>query len=71
MSTIRMGAGAVLRVIVKNFFRIRRKVRSSSGATLFEYTLVLALVAIVGVLVLRGIGDYPTKAITPVATALE
>lgn len=42
---------------MKRFFRkLARKVKKQSGQSLVEYALILALIAIVAILVLRGIG---------------
>ncbi|MCS7049241.1 MAG: hypothetical protein NZ483_08095 [Verrucomicrobiae bacterium] len=44
--------------------------RDQCGQTLFEYAIIIAAVALVVVLVLRGIGEYPPKALNPVNNAL-
>ena len=41
----------------KYFKRLSRRIRKQSGQSLVEYSLVLALIAIVVVLVLQGIGS--------------
>jgi Flp pilus assembly pilin Flp len=41
----------------KYFKRLSRKIRKQSGQSLVEYSLVLALIAIVAVLVLQGMGS--------------
>ena len=45
------------RVAMKNIQRIIRRFNRRSGQSLVEYALILALIAIVAVLVLRGIGS--------------
>ena len=46
--------------------KLMRRVRTRSGATLFEYAIVLFLVSIVAVLVLQGIGGKTNKMLAPV-----
>lgn len=50
----------------------RRRVahHGQRGQTLFEYAIIIAAVALVVILVLRGIGEYPPKAMNPVNNAL-
>jgi Flp pilus assembly pilin Flp len=38
--------------------RIVRKMRAKSGQSLVEYALILALIAVVAILVLKGIGTH-------------
>lgn len=44
--------------------------KGQRAQTLFEYAIIIAAVALVVVLVLRGIGEYPPKALNPVNNAL-
>lgn len=48
-----------------------RRLKKVSGATLFEYTIVLSLVAVVCVLLVRTIGTKTTNSMEPVNTVLE
>ena len=42
--------------MMKRFQKFIRKVKKTSGQSLVEYALILALVSIVAILMLRGIG---------------
>ena len=46
-----------------------RKVRTQSGATLFEYALILFLVSIVAIVILQGIGGKTNNMVTTVNNA--
>ncbi len=48
-----------------------RRLRWQAGQSLFEYAIILAVVALVVIIVLRGIGQYPPQAMTPVNDALQ
>jgi Flp pilus assembly pilin Flp len=48
-----------------------RRWRSQMGATLFEYTLIIALVSIVGVIILTNIGRSTVRKMTPVTNGLQ
>jgi Flp pilus assembly pilin Flp len=47
-----------------------RRAKRVSGATLFEYALLIGIVAISCVVVLRGIGSRPPAMLQPVNDAL-
>lgn len=40
----------------KSFHKLLRKVKGQSGQSLVEYALILALISVVAILVLKGIG---------------
>jgi len=46
--------------------KILRRVRTRSGATLFEYAVVLVLVSIAAVVILQGIGGKTNNMLAPV-----
>ena len=48
-----------------------RKCRSRSGQSLFEYAIILSLIAIVCVVILRSIGTTTSNSMEPVNAALE
>ncbi len=50
---------------------IRRRLRQHAGQSLFEYAIILAVVALVVIVVLRSIGQYPPTAMSPVNDALQ
>ena len=51
--------------------QLGRRLRSTRGQSLFEYAIIIAAVALVVIVVLRGIGQYPPKAMDPVNNALQ
>jgi Flp pilus assembly pilin Flp len=53
------------------FIRFLRRVRIRSGATLFEYAIILFLVSIVAVLILQGIGGKTNNMLAPVNNGFE
>lgn len=53
------------------FNRAIRRIRSQAGQSLFEYAIILALIAIVCVLLLRSIGQTTANSMEPVNAALE
>jgi len=48
-----------------------RKLSVRSGQSLVEYTIILALIAMVAVLMLRGVGSTTANSMTPVNNALQ
>ncbi len=56
---------------MKKFFRkLARKVKAQSGQSLVEYALILALIAVVAILVLTGIGKSVNNKLSSVNSAL-
>jgi Flp pilus assembly pilin Flp len=53
------------------FMKFLRSVRTRSGATLFEYAIILFLVSIVAVLILQGIGGRTNNMLAPVNNGFE
>ena len=51
--------------------RFLQRLGKRSGVTLFEYTLIVAIVSIAGVLLLHAIGTTTANSMTPVNNALE
>ena len=51
--------------------KMLRRIRSRSGQSVFEYAIILAVIAMVCVLILRGIGRTTSNSMTPVNTALN
>ena len=49
--------------------RLCRKLRTRSGATLFEYALILFLVTIIAIVILQGIGGKTNNMVTTVNNA--
>ena len=49
--------------------RLCRKLRTRSGATLFEYALILFLVTIIAIVILQGIGSKTNNMVTTVNNA--
>ena len=49
--------------------RLFRKLRTRSGATLFEYALILFLVTIIAIVILQGIGSKTNNMVTTVNNA--
>lgn len=46
--------------------KLLRRVRTRSGATLFECAAIMFLIGIVAVLILQGIGNKTNNMLTPV-----
>ena len=53
------------------FKRVARRIRSQEGQSLFEYAIILALIAMVCVLLLRSVGKTTANSMEPVNAALE
>jgi len=51
--------------------KVIRKLRRHSGQSLVEYALILALIAVVAILVLRGIGSGVNNKLTSVNSNLQ
>ncbi len=51
--------------------KFARKVKGQSGQSLVEYALILALISVVAIVVLRGIGTNVDERLEDVETALE
>ena len=51
--------------------KLLRRARTRSGASLVEYAIILALVAMIVVLVLRGLGTTTANSMNPVNNALS
>ena len=49
--------------------RLCRKLRTRSGATVFEYALILFLVSIIAIVILQGIGGKTNNMVTTVNSA--
>ena len=49
--------------------RVCRKLRTRSGATVFEYALILFLVTIIAIVILQGIGGKTNNMVTTVNNA--
>ena len=49
--------------------RLFRKLRTRSGATVFEYALILFLVSIIAIVILQGIGGKTNNMVTTVNNA--
>ena len=49
--------------------RVCRKLKPRSGATLFEYALILFLVSIIAILILQGIGGKTNNMVATVNNA--
>jgi Flp pilus assembly pilin Flp len=49
--------------------RLCRKLRTKSGATVFEYALILFLVSIIAIVILQGIGGKTNNMVTTVNNA--
>lgn len=50
--------------------RIVRRMRAKSGQSLVEYALILALIAVVAILVLKGIGTNVNKTLESINSNL-
>jgi len=55
----------------KQLQRLLRRVRGSSGQSLAEYAIILSFVAMVAVLILRGIGTTTANSMAPVPNAMQ
>ena len=55
----------------RNLVRIMRKLNRRSGQSLVEYALILALIAVVAILVLQGIGTSVNNKLTNVNMNLQ
>ena len=51
--------------------RLMRKLQQNRGQSLVEYALILALISVVAILVLRGIGTTVNSKLTDVNTNLQ
>ncbi len=51
--------------------KLLRRSKCRLGATLFEYTMVMVLISIVGVLLLTSIGKTTNNNIAPVSNGLQ
>ena len=49
--------------------RLSRKLRTRSGATVFEYALILCLVSIIAIVIRQGIGGKTNNMVTTVNSA--
>ena len=57
---------------MKKFFaKIMRRAKRQSGQSLVEYALILALISVVAILVLRGIGVAANNKLSDVNTNLQ
>jgi pilus assembly protein Flp/PilA len=50
----------------KYFKRLSRRIRKQSGQSLVEYALILALIAVVAILVLQGLGQKVNNTLSTV-----
>ena len=50
----------------KYFKRLSRRIRKQSGQSLVEYALILALIAVVAILVLQGLGNKVNNTLSTV-----
>lgn len=55
----------------KRFHKVLRWIRGRSGQSLTEYAVILSFVAMVAVLILRGIGTTTSNSMTPVNNAMQ
>jgi Flp pilus assembly pilin Flp len=53
------------------FMKMLRKVNRQSGQSLVEYALILALISVVAILVLRGIGTAANNKLSAVNSNLQ
>ena len=53
------------------FQKLLRRVKKQSGQSLVEYALILALISVVAILVLRGIGTSVNSKLTNVNANLQ
>ncbi len=56
---------------MKSLKKMLRKVKGQSGQSLVEYALILALISVVAILVLRGIGGGVNKTLGSVNAELK
>ncbi|HUJ08970.1 MAG TPA: hypothetical protein VL171_03015 [Verrucomicrobiae bacterium] len=52
--------------MTRELTKLLRRVKTRSGATLFEYAVILFIVSIVAVLILQGIGRRTNNLLAPV-----
>ena len=57
--------------MMKRFQKLIRKMKRNSGQSLVEYALILALISVVAILVLRGIGGGVNAKLTSVNANLS
>jgi len=57
--------------MTKRFQKLYRRLQKQSGQSLVEYALILALVSIVAILVLKGIGNSVNTKLTNVNGNLQ
>ena len=55
----------------KRFQKLLRRIQKKSGQSLVEYALILALIAVVAILVLKGIGSSVNNKLTSVNSNLQ
>ncbi len=55
----------------KQMMKMFRNVKKQSGQSLVEYALILALISVVAILVLRGIGTAANNKLSEVNTNLQ
>ena len=55
----------------KSILKMVRKFKNRSGQSLVEYALILALIAVVAILVLKGIGSSVNNKLTSVNSNLQ
>lgn len=68
----RTPGGGELRMKIKQLLlKVSRKFKSRSGQSLVEYALILALIAVVAILVLQGIGKSVNSKLSNVNSALQ
>jgi pilus assembly protein Flp/PilA len=53
-------------IMKKRLHRLARVVRKQSGQSLVEYALILALIAVVAILVLQGLGNKVNNTLSSV-----
>jgi Flp pilus assembly pilin Flp len=53
----------------KRIRKLLRKLKTRSGATVFEYALILFLVSIIAIIILQGIGGKTNNMVTSVNDA--
>ena len=55
----------------KHLQKLVRRIKRQSGQSLVEYALILALISVVAILVLRGIGSSVTNKLTNINSNLN
>ena len=55
----------------KRFQKLMRRIQKKSGQSLVEYALILALIAVVAILVLKGIGSSVNNKLLSVNSNLQ